>query len=181
MGSKLQQRLAQSSIPSQFQVNGVDVSQSSHDEAVEAFLAAEEPITVEVLRRNNNGLNSNAASDTTSASSKRSSVYIPASDAAIQTDVVLGGIDVVGVHPDEEEELMAMAELEYEASVGQTQTRPSAAGANLDFFSGKPQKMYRGKCQFFYPCDHFTEDYAHPPAHMQPGIIIITCVPKQFS
>ncbi len=33
------------------QVNGRDVSQCSHDEAVEAFLAAEEPITVEVLRR----------------------------------------------------------------------------------------------------------------------------------
>ena len=33
------------------QVNGRDVSQSSHDEAVEAFLQAEEPITVEVLRR----------------------------------------------------------------------------------------------------------------------------------
>ena len=31
-----------------FQVNGQDVSKSSHDEAVETFLQAQEPITVEV-------------------------------------------------------------------------------------------------------------------------------------
>lgn len=34
-----------------FQVNGQDLSQASHEEAVEAFRAAAEPITVEVLRR----------------------------------------------------------------------------------------------------------------------------------
>lgn len=33
------------------QVNGQDLSQASHEEAVEAFRAAAEPITVEVLRR----------------------------------------------------------------------------------------------------------------------------------
>ena len=32
-------------------MNGRDVSQSSHEEAVAAFLTASEPITVEVLRR----------------------------------------------------------------------------------------------------------------------------------
>ncbi|XP_074645999.1 E3 ubiquitin-protein ligase PDZRN3-like [Tubulanus polymorphus] len=35
-------------------VNGQDLSKSSHEEAVEAFRAAKEPIVVEVLRRNNN-------------------------------------------------------------------------------------------------------------------------------
>ena len=35
----------------QFQVNGVDVSQCSHEEAVQRFLEAEEPIMVEVKRR----------------------------------------------------------------------------------------------------------------------------------
>lgn len=35
------------------QVNGQDLSQSSHDEAVEAFRTAKEPIVVEVLRREN--------------------------------------------------------------------------------------------------------------------------------
>ena len=33
------------------QVNGVDVSQCSHEEAVQRFLEAEEPIMVEVKRR----------------------------------------------------------------------------------------------------------------------------------
>lgn len=32
-------------------MNGQDLSKSSHDEAVEAFRAAKEPIVVEVLRR----------------------------------------------------------------------------------------------------------------------------------
>ena len=36
------------------QVNGKDVSNSSHEEAVEVFLAAEEPIMVEVKRRGDN-------------------------------------------------------------------------------------------------------------------------------
>jgi len=36
-----------------FQVNGRDLSQASHEEAVEAFRNAEEPIVVEVLRRVN--------------------------------------------------------------------------------------------------------------------------------
>jgi hypothetical protein len=35
-------------------VNGKDVSNSSHEEAVEVFLAAEEPIMVEVMRRGEN-------------------------------------------------------------------------------------------------------------------------------
>lgn len=36
-----------------FQVNGQDLSKSSHEEAVEAFRTAQEPIVVEVLRRVN--------------------------------------------------------------------------------------------------------------------------------
>ena len=35
------------------QVNGHDLSQSTHEEAVEAFRTAKEPIVVEVLRRVN--------------------------------------------------------------------------------------------------------------------------------
>lgn len=77
-------------------VNGKDVSQSSHEEAVEAFLTAEEPITVEVLRRGQQQQEPNS-----SQSSKRNSVYIPPStptfkeSVAIQTDVILGVSDVV--------------------------------------------------------------------------------------
>ena len=36
-----------------FQVNGVDVSDCNHEEAVEIFMAATEPIVVEVKRRTN--------------------------------------------------------------------------------------------------------------------------------
>nr|KAG5704601.1 hypothetical protein BaRGS_031865 [Batillaria attramentaria] len=43
------------------QVNGQDLSQSSHDEAVEAFRTATEPIVVEVLRRVGKGSNSSSS------------------------------------------------------------------------------------------------------------------------
>ena len=64
------------------QVNGRDVSQSSHEEAVAAFLTAQEPITVEVLRRPvlASSTSSASASKTVSVSvpvSHRNSVYIP--------------------------------------------------------------------------------------------------------
>lgn len=37
-----------------FQVNGKDLSKATHDQAVEAFRAAKEPIMVQVLRRTPN-------------------------------------------------------------------------------------------------------------------------------
>ena len=52
------------------QVNGRDVSHCTHDEAVEAFITASEPITVEVLRRRPDSVSVPA--------SNRNSVYIPA-------------------------------------------------------------------------------------------------------
>ena len=87
------------------------MSQSSHDEAVDAFLAAAEPITVEVLRRKPqqqqqqqqqqqpNSSSSRAGSESRH-SSKRSSVAVSDSlsnnpSIAIQTDVVLGGNDAL--------------------------------------------------------------------------------------
>ncbi len=76
------------------QVNGRDVSKSSHDEAVEAFLQAEEPITVEVLRR--------TSSPTTN--SKESVVDSKNNTIAIQTDVALGGNDIALEGFDEVEE-----------------------------------------------------------------------------
>ena len=94
-------------------MNGQDVSQSSHDEAVEAFLQAQEPITVEVLRRKPGGQqqqqqgdslehrpgsgNSRAGSESR-YSSKRSSVAFSESlsnSIAIQTDVILGVNDIL--------------------------------------------------------------------------------------
>ncbi|XP_059091510.1 E3 ubiquitin-protein ligase PDZRN3-like isoform X3 [Tigriopus californicus] len=102
-------------------VNGRDVSQSTHEEAMEAFLQAQEPITVEVLRRNptssstpssmtntqstrgggNNNCNNNNSSNNnnnSAYSSKRNSCYFPSENIgnsiAIQTEVVLGGIDL---------------------------------------------------------------------------------------
>ncbi len=83
-----------------FQVNGRDVSNSSHEEAVEAFLQAEEPITVEVLRRggggdcnnsNNNcsnNSNSNSNKSATSTASRSSSNSI-----AVQTEPQAGSAE----------------------------------------------------------------------------------------
>ena len=63
------------------QVNGRDVSQSSHEEAVAAFLTASEPITVEVLRRPAGSVASKTASNNTASvsvpASHRNSAYIP--------------------------------------------------------------------------------------------------------
>ena len=58
------------------QVNGRDVSQSSHEEAVAAFLTASEPITVEVLRRPASTTSNNTASVSVPVS-HRNSIYIP--------------------------------------------------------------------------------------------------------
>ncbi|XP_029490774.2 LOW QUALITY PROTEIN: PDZ domain-containing RING finger protein 4-like [Oncorhynchus nerka] len=44
------------------QVNGKDLSKASHDEAVEAFRSAKEPIVVQVLRRNTAGRGSHVSS-----------------------------------------------------------------------------------------------------------------------
>ena len=52
------------------QVNGQDLSQSSHDEAVEAFRTATEPIVVEVLRRVGKSGKSSGHSHSHSSSSK---------------------------------------------------------------------------------------------------------------
>ena len=57
-----------------FQVNGRDVSHCTHDEAVEAFLTASEPITVEVLRRRPESVSVSVSVPV----SHRNSAYIPA-------------------------------------------------------------------------------------------------------
>lgn len=44
------------------QVNGKDLSKASHDEAVEAFRSAKDPIVVQVLRRNTAGRGSHVSS-----------------------------------------------------------------------------------------------------------------------
>ena len=64
------------------QVNGRDVSQSSHEEAVAAFLTASEPITVEVLRRPeatapNFGGKIQTGTSVSVPVSHRNSIYIP--------------------------------------------------------------------------------------------------------
>ena len=86
------------------------MSQSSHDEAVEAFLQAEEPITVEVLRRNaadsgTNGDDAKPATDANKTGSLKSTASAASSSGhasssstsssgpnsvGIQTDLVLG-------------------------------------------------------------------------------------------
>ena len=76
-------------------MNGRDVSNSSHEEAVEAFLQAEEPITVEVLRRggggdsnnsNNNCSNSNKSATSTASRSSSNSI-------AVQTEPQAGSAE----------------------------------------------------------------------------------------
>ncbi|CAG5128858.1 unnamed protein product, partial [Candidula unifasciata] len=52
-------------------VNGQDLSQSSHHEAVEAFRSAKEPIVVEVLRRTSKSHLGDAPCVTGSGNSKR--------------------------------------------------------------------------------------------------------------
>ena len=56
------------------QVNGRDVSHCTHNEAVEAFLTASEPITVEVLRRRPDSVSVPV--------SHRNSAYIPNNNLA---------------------------------------------------------------------------------------------------
>ena len=56
------------------QVNGRDVSHCTHNEAVEAFLTASEPITVEVLRRRPDSISVPV--------SHRNSAYIPNNNLA---------------------------------------------------------------------------------------------------
>ena len=79
-------------------MNGRDVSQCSHEEAVEAFLQAQEPITVEVLRSSaasastgggSNSRPSKTATETASSvpSSHRNSVYIPTTKSPSQTSL----------------------------------------------------------------------------------------------
>ena len=92
---------------SSFQVNGRDVSQSSHDEAVEAFLQAEEPITVEVLRR----AHSPKDAPQQQQDSQPDDHGIPdvpqhaSNSIAVQTEVALGVADIgVEEYVDEEED-----------------------------------------------------------------------------
>lgn len=66
------------------QVNGQDLSQSSHEEAVEAFRTAKEPIVVEVLRR----VTKNSTSGTTNhrMKSQTTAPTVPMVSTATQTD-----------------------------------------------------------------------------------------------
>lgn len=113
-----------------FQVNGRDVSQSTHEEAMEAFLQAQEPITVEVLRRNPVSSSSNPSSTTntqstrggnnnSACSSKRNSCYFPteniANSIAIQTEVILGGIELPTSSPTRDDLLLPF--LDYEVII----------------------------------------------------------------
>ena len=71
-------------------MNGRDVSQCSHEEAVEAFLHAQEPITVEVLRNGGGCSRPQTALNAVSASvpsSHRNSVYIPTTKSPSQTSL----------------------------------------------------------------------------------------------
>ena len=61
------------------QVNGRDVSHCTHNEAVEAFLTASEPITVEVLRRRPDSVSVPV--------SHRNSAYIPVAKSPSQSSL----------------------------------------------------------------------------------------------
>ena len=71
-----------------FQVNGRDVSQSSHEEAVEAFLQAQEPITVEVLRRGQPASLTTLGTASSVPNSARNSVYIPTAKSPSQSSLI---------------------------------------------------------------------------------------------
>ena len=60
-----------------FQVNGKDLSKATHDQAVEAFRTAKEPIVVQVLRRAPHPKSVGPAADT------------QVSDTSTQTDITL--------------------------------------------------------------------------------------------
>ena len=92
---------------SYFQVNGKDVSQSSHDEAVEAFLQAEEPITVEVLRRAQSPRNGPQQQQDSQQDHNCSSMperpQHSSNSIAVQTEVALGVADI-GIEEDVDDE-----------------------------------------------------------------------------
>ena len=118
-------------------MNGRDVSNSSHDEAVEAFMQAEEPITVEVLRRGakeeKEAKSQKSCSSTSSSSASAASSFdrrrpeeeiremTPNSTIAVQTDLVLGTAinkgEVEEEDDDDLDELLMVPDLDYEASL----------------------------------------------------------------
>ena len=71
-----------------FQVNGVDVSKSSHEEAISVFQNAQEPIMVQVLRRSSNG-KTPMAPDTHQVSGRILLPVDPPSDWAVAFDPTL--------------------------------------------------------------------------------------------
>jgi len=89
-------------------VNGRDVSGSSHEEAVKAFMDAEEPIVVEVRRRkagedDDDGKGESlakgeAAATSSEASSKRSSAYCPKVIVADETPSASGDVLLPDLH-----------------------------------------------------------------------------------
>ena len=94
IGSSLNFWVVSHSLFSSIQVNGRDVSQSSHDEAVEAFLKADEPITVEVLRRLHLPTNPTQQQDLQVDNSIPERPQHSSNSIAIQTDVTLGVADI---------------------------------------------------------------------------------------
>lgn len=134
---------------SSLQVNGRDVSQSSHDEAVEAFLQAEEPITVEVLRRAQSPKDGPGQQE----DSQQDDHGVPempqlsSHSIAVQTEVALGvadiGIeeyvddeedDVGSEHEEGDEEDILVPDLEYEVRGGDCDCGPGFGQA--PFFWG---------------------------------------------
>lgn len=114
-----------------FQVNGKDVSNSSHDEALTAFLAAEEPIMIEVLRRaptpaaasdksiqrlsssSSNPKLASSSSDVSKPPSKRNSCSFPLTS----TGDLSSHNDFFDEHEDVEDDDLLIPDLDYEVSV----------------------------------------------------------------
>ncbi|KAK2161596.1 hypothetical protein LSH36_114g05004 [Paralvinella palmiformis] len=68
------------------QINGQDLTHSTHEEAVEAFQTAKEPIVVEVLRRVSKGSNSSSSGGGGGLDNKMKSQLPSMVSTATQTD-----------------------------------------------------------------------------------------------
>ena len=157
------------------QVNGRDVSQSSHDEAVEAFLQAEEPITVEVLRRAQSPKDG-PQQQQDSQQDNHGILDMPqhsSNSIAVQTEVALGVADI-GIEEyvddeeddialrddDDDEEDILVPDLDYEVRGGNCDcgpgVRPGAVfpgllRVNLPHSSPPAPKQRRGCFSNFRP------------------------------
>ena len=114
-----------------FQVNGVDVSGCSHEEAVKKFMQAKEPIIVEVKRKNSittvkdfQQSDENNKQKTNCATQDQTQIFPPPTyiSREVQTEVdtannCLKCVDYYGYNSYKNEENLILPDFEYEVMI----------------------------------------------------------------